>query len=241
MQLKKPVIVFDVIETIFSLDALSRSLQAEGMPSHIKDVFFAQLLRDAFATSATGAYVPFVDMARGTLNVLLSNQGVPSPESAIERILPVFGQLEAHRDVAEALALAKARGFDTLFFTNGSKRNTEALVEKNGLGEWVDHIYSIDACRQWKPKKSAYQSAVRSVGGELAACAMIAAHAWDTGGAMNAGMLAGWIRRQDSAFHPAMAQPTCMSGNLVELVDELSDRLSRVQNINPHSPSDAPD
>jgi len=221
----KPVLVFDVIETIFSLEALSRSFQSEGLPAHTKDVFFPQLLRDAFATSATGAYVPFVDMARGTLQVLLTNAGVPSPESAIERILPVFSQLEAHSDVKEALTHAKAREFDILFFTNGSKQNTEALVEKNGLSDLVDHIYSIDACRQWKPKEGAYRAAVESAGSEPRNCAMIAAHAWDTAGAMNAGMLAGWVCRQDPMFHPAMTKPTCTSGNLVELVDWLSERL----------------
>lgn len=224
----KPVLVFDVIETIFSLDGVTRALQSEALPAHAKDLFFAQLLRDAFATSATGQYVPFVDMARGTLRVLLTNLGVPSPESAADRILPVFGQLEAHPDVQEALTLARDKGFEVLFFTNGSKRNTQALVENNGLGDWVDHIFSIDTCRQWKPKESAYRAAVKSVGSEPACCAMIAAHAWDTAGAMNAGMLAGWVRRQDAVFHPAMTEPTCRSGHLVELVDELSERLRGV-------------
>ncbi|WP_336367733.1 haloacid dehalogenase type II [Marinobacter sp. C2H3] len=222
MNHNKPVLVFDVIETIFSLDALSRSFVSEGLSAHTKDVFFAQLLRDAFATSATGAYVPFVEMARGTLQVLLTNAGVSSPESATDRILPVFSQLEAHPDVKEALALAKDRGFDVLFFTNGSKHNTDALVENNGLGDWVDHIFSIDDCQEWKPKEGAYRSAVESIGREPADCAMIAAHAWDTSGAMNAGMLAGWVRRQDQTFHPAMTKPPHMSNNLVELVSALA-------------------
>ena len=229
MNPEKPVLVFDVIETIFSLDALSSAFQSLGLPEYTKDLFFAQLLRDAFAVSATGTYVPFVDMARGTLDVLLNNLGLSPTDSAIDRILPVFGQLEAHPDVREALALAKDKGITVVFFTNGSKSNTEGLITKNGLDNWVDHVVSIDAMGQWKPKKAVYQEAIQSVGGEIARSAMIAAHAWDTNGAMNAGMLAGWVRRQDSVFHPAMSAPAFESDNLVELVDKVSEQLLKTK------------
>jgi len=229
MNPEKPVLVFDVIETIFSLEGLSKAFQSLGLPEHTKDLFFAQLLRDAFAVSATGTYVPFIDMARGTLEVVLTNFGVSSTASAIERILPVFGQLDAHPDVREALTLAKDRKMDVVFFTNGSKGNTEALITRNALDELVDHVVSIDAIGQWKPKKTVYQEAVRSVGGETARSAMIAAHAWDTNGAMNAGMLAGWVRRQDSVYHPAMRRPGFNSDSLIELVDKMSEALPETQ------------
>lgn len=228
MSNQKPVLVFDVIETVFSMEALRVAFQSEGLPGHTKDLFFAQLLRDAFATSATGTYVPFIELARGTLQVLLANFGVVNRETSsdlADRILPAFGQLDSHPDVKEALALAQDKGFDVLFFTNGSERNTQALISRNGLESLVDHVVSIDAFRQWKPARTAYQSAARSVGREPGQCAMIAAHAWDTSGAQNAGMLTGWVCRQDRVFHPAMKAPACQSDNLVTLVDELSDRL----------------
>ncbi|GHD41410.1 2-haloacid dehalogenase [Marinobacter persicus] len=219
------VLVFDVIETIFSLDALSSAFHSLGLPEYTKDLFFAQLLRDAFAVSATGTYVPFANMARGTLDVLLNNLGVSPADSVIERILPVFGQLNAHPDVPKALALAKNKGMTVVFFTNGSKSNTEGLITKNGLDNWIDHVVSIDSMGQWKPVRNVYQGALQKVGGETGHSAMIAAHAWDTNGAMNAGMLAGWVRRQDSSFHPAMSAPAFVSDNLVELVDRVSDSL----------------
>lgn len=228
-RIQNPVLVFDVIETIFSLEALAQALRAEGLPEHAKDLFFAHLLRDAFATSATGTYVPFVDLARGTLQVLLANYGVVNQKAAadpiIDRILPVFGRLDAHPDVKEALTLAKDKGFQVLFFTNGSERNTQALIARNSLELLVDHVVSIDAFGQWKPAKTAYQNAVQHIGSTPEQCAMIAAHAWDTAGAQNAGMVTGWISRQDSVFHPAMKAPFCQSDNLVTLVDEVSDQL----------------
>ncbi|BES69453.1 haloacid dehalogenase type II [Marinobacter nanhaiticus D15-8W] len=222
MKPTKPVIVFDVIETIFSLDALSRSFDRLDLPAHTKDLFFAQLLRDAFATSATGAYVPFVEMAKGTLHVLLVNLGVSAPASKIEQILPVFGQLDAHSDVQDALALAKSRDLEVLFFTNGSQKNTESLIARNALENLVDHVVSIDTFSQWKPYREVYLGAIAAVGGKPERSAMIAAHAWDTQGAMNAGMGAGWVRRQDSVFHPAMTPPDYSASDLTTLVDQVS-------------------
>lgn len=226
---RKPVLVFDVIETIFSLNALTRALSAEGLPTHTKDLFFAQLLRDAFASSATGCYVPFVDMARGTLEVLLHTVGgvneTKHADTIIDRILPVFGQLDAHLDVEDALGLAKERGVDVLFFTNGSEQNTRSLIARNGLINLVDHVVSIDTFRRWKPARSAYESAISQVDGAPEQSAMIAAHAWDTSGARNAGLLTGWIQRQDALFHPAMPAPCIQSNSLVTLVDQLSGHL----------------
>lgn len=225
MSHNKPVLIFDVIETIFSLDILSRSFRSLGLPEHAKDLFFAQLLRDAFAVSATETYVSFVDMARGTLEVTLANAGISPSTSVIEEILPVFGQLETHSDVREALELAKDKGLKIVFFTNGSQGNTEGLVSKNRLDDLVNQVVSIDSMGQWKPKSEAYQGALQAVSGKPGNSAMIAAHAWDTNGAMNAGMLAGWVRRQDSVFHPTMSAPAFESDNLVDLVDKIADRL----------------
>jgi len=50
-------------------------------------------------------------------------------------------------------------------------------------------------------------------------------------------MLAGWVRRQDRTFHPAMTEPTCTSASLVELVDSLSDRLGGVNGTGPETSS----
>lgn len=119
----------------------------------------------------------------------------------------------------------KEKGVRVVFFTNGSKSNTEGLINKNALNNLINHVVSIDSMGQWKPKKAVYQEAIQSAGSEIARSAMIDAHAWDTNGAMNAGMPAGWIRRQESLFHPAMSAPDFESDSLLELVDKVSEPL----------------
>lgn len=41
---------------------LSARLQAAGLPESALRLFFAQMLRDAFALEASGIYKPFADM-----------------------------------------------------------------------------------------------------------------------------------------------------------------------------------
>jgi 2-haloacid dehalogenase len=46
-------------------------------------------------------------------------------------------------------------------------------------------------------------------------------HAWDVLGARRAGLLTGWVTRQEGLFHPAMGTPTVEGATLTEVVTRL--------------------
>lgn len=217
----EPLLIFDVIETIFSLDPLVDRFHKHGLPGYAKDLFFNQLLRDAFAVSATGDFKPFAEIAKGTLEVVMANLGVGDEPEEVADILSEFGRLPAHADVRPALAIARGSGVKVVFLSNGSQANTERLMSQNGLTEFVDAIVSIESIGTWKPSKAVYQEAVKRLEGDLESSAMIAAHAWDVHGALGAGLRAGWIRRQDLLYHPAMSSPNVQGSDLVEVVRSL--------------------
>jgi 2-haloacid dehalogenase len=66
-------------------------------------LFFAQLLRDAFARSASGVFQPFPHIDKGTLKVLLHSLGHDADETTLKDILGVFSRFPAHKDVKPAL------------------------------------------------------------------------------------------------------------------------------------------
>lgn len=70
MKHRPHVVAFDVIETTFSLESMRPRLQAAGLPGHLLETWFAQLLRDAFALDASGVYKPFRDVAAARLECL---------------------------------------------------------------------------------------------------------------------------------------------------------------------------
>ncbi|WP_237060825.1 haloacid dehalogenase type II [Microbulbifer sediminum] len=218
------VIFFDVIETLFSLSPLRDRFTELGLPGQSAPLFFAQLLRDAFALSATGQFQPFPAIARATLEVLFANQGLPMDEKHIKPILGEFSRLPAHPDVRPALERVHAsRDTRAILLTNGSRENTEGLVQRAGLAPLVDDILSIEALQVWKPMADVYRQAAAKAGTTPAQATLIAAHAWDTNGALAAGLRAVWVRRQDAAYHALMAPPLALADNLEQAVEAALD------------------
>ncbi|SDK25583.1 haloacid dehalogenase type II [Microbulbifer yueqingensis] len=212
------VVFFDVIETLFSLAPLRERFTALGLPEQAAAVFFAQLLRDAFALSAAGSFRPFPEIARATLEVVLASADAQTGKDEIDTVLEQFGKLPAHPDVRPALERARAGGLRSFLLTNGSRQNTESLVQQAGLESLVEGIISIEEFRVWKPRRELYRQAAGRAGTSPAEATLVAAHAWDTNGALEAGLQAIWVRRQDAIYHPLMREPRACVDDLQEAV-----------------------
>ncbi|WP_346837817.1 haloacid dehalogenase type II [Microbulbifer sp. SAOS-129_SWC] len=216
----KRVIFFDVIETLFSLKPMERAFDELKLPANTGKLFFAQLLRDAFALSATGVFKPFPELARATLEVVLQNAQGQAEEGQIKQILGTFAELPAHPDVQPALSRVKDDpATQAVLLTNGSQANTEALVRQAGIGELVNAIISIESLDVWKPRADVYQGAARKMNVAPEQATLIAAHAWDTHGAMRAGLQAVWVRRQDRVYHGLMDAPAAQADDLEQAVE----------------------
>lgn len=213
------IIFFDVVETVFSLAPLEERLTAFNLPAGTDRLFFAQLLRDAFALSASGVFRSFPEIAKGTLTVLLDSLGHTPSETMLNKILEAFSQLPAHEDVKPALEKLKSADCQAVLLTNGSRANTEKLVRDNGMENLVDDIVSVEDFKIWKPQAALYHQAARKHSCDPGKALLIAAHAWDVHGAIRAGFHGIWIQRQDSIYHPLMDRPDEQVTNLVDAVD----------------------
>jgi 2-haloacid dehalogenase len=108
LKMEPRIIFFDVVETVFSLAPLADKRTELKLPVGTDRLFFAQLLRDAFALSASGVFHTFPDIAKGTLTVLLHSLGREVNETMLKEILGTFSRLPAHRDVKPALEKMKS-------------------------------------------------------------------------------------------------------------------------------------
>lgn len=63
-------VVFDVVETLFALDAVGAALDPAGVGSGLLDLFFARMLRDAFALGSVDEYRPLRELAGSALAVV---------------------------------------------------------------------------------------------------------------------------------------------------------------------------
>lgn len=215
-------IAFDAVETLFSLEKLRPRLERAGLAGHQLETWFAQMLRDAFALGALDIYKPFREVAESTLEVMMTAQGIEDREARIEAILSGFTDLDAEPDVLPAMQRLTRDGVPVAVLTNGSEKVTRALIERNGLSDFVSEVISIDEVGRWKPAAEVYHHAASKLGVAPERLALVAAHGWDVQGARRAGLITGHVARGGKP-RGAVMEPADVEGEtLMQVVDRLT-------------------
>jgi 2-haloacid dehalogenase len=137
-----------VIETLFPLDPLRQRIVVAGQPGHVLELWFARLLRDAFALVATDGYRLFPEVAA---NALSSATGQALTGDAVRGIVAGFAELEPHPHVGPAMHRARESGIRVIRLINGSAQITDTLLRRAGVREHVEQVLSVDPMRRWKP------------------------------------------------------------------------------------------
>lgn len=187
-------VAFDVIGTLLSLDKARHALGSVGAPYTTLAMWFATSLRDYFALSHAGDYVPLARVLEADLKRTLKEVGVDRSVDTVEAVMASLSELEPGPGAAEAFDVLSNGGFRIVTLTNGSVLFTEAALERIGLRAQVSHILSCDEIRTGKPHPSVYEMAKNTSEGEVW---MVAGHAWDIGGAARAGLRTAFIGGED--------------------------------------------
>jgi 2-haloacid dehalogenase len=222
-------VAFDVIETLFAIEPLREKLKAVGLPGHALEVWFARVLRDAFALEVTGEYKPFGEVAGAALEALASEQKacpersrrIDGDKSKIEETIKTFAGLPAHPDVKPAFQILRDADVRIAVLTNGSAETTKRMVEKAKLGNFVERYISIDQVKHWKPAREVYLHAAKVLDVDPAELALVAGHDWDIQGANQAGLITGFVARKGKNFSAAMRNPDVAGGSLDDVVRQL--------------------
>ena len=219
--MRPAVVAFDVIETLFPIEPLRARLEDAGLPAHALEPWFSGLLRDAFALEATGVYRPFRAVAMASLQVELIKAGQEPHPERIEAVLSGFAELDPHPDVADAMQTLRDAEIRLFTLTNGSASNTGKLLDRAGIADLVERTVSIDEVEHWKPNRAVYLHCAKRAGVQPEELALVAAHGWDIHGAGRAGLITGFVARQNEPFPAVMQAPDVFGSTLTEVVDGL--------------------
>ena len=216
------VVVFDVNETLSDMTRLAARFRDVGAPELTSTVWFASLLRDAFAMTAAGGTPRFGTLASAGLRTVLT--GLPltrDVDAAVEHVLGGFTALEVHPDVPDGVRALKESGRRLATLSNGSADIADRLLTRAGLREEFEHVLSVDDAGVWKPARGSYAYAARTCGAELAQMMLVAVHPWDIDGANRAGMTTAWINRDGRPYPEYFTAPTHTIAALTELPSRL--------------------
>lgn len=200
------------------LEPLRRRIVEAGQPGQVLELWFARLLRDAFALVASGGYRPFGEIAASALSSATDHS---LSDEAGQRIVAGFAELEPHADVEPALRRARDSGAHVVTLTNGSAQTTGALLQRAGLDRYVERTLSVDDVRRWKPAPEVYRLPARTYDVAPDRVALVAAHGWDTHGAHQAGLVTGWVSRLEHRFPDIFDRPDVSGDDLGAVVDGL--------------------
>lgn len=220
--MKRPrVVVFDLIETLFSLDSIKARFREAGLQPVDVDAWILRTIADGFALALCDDYRPFADAARSALEVTFSQRGIPVIEEQMDYVADGFSILDPCADARPALQALYDTGVDTAVISIGSIDGTRALIERAGLKNLVGWYFSCDAVRRWKPDPAAYDMIVDELVIPRDEIAYVSVHGWDLHGAKRAGFTTGWSSSLLGSYPSEFAEPDITGANLTEVVMEL--------------------
>jgi 2-haloacid dehalogenase len=211
------VVLFDVFETVLRLQPLRARFTEVGRPEHELDLFFARTLRDGMAFTLAGKAPPFARVARAALR---TTTGHTLAEDELEHVLAGFGTLPPHPDVEPALRLLDEAGVPAYAFTHGSARTVREAFDRAGLTGFRG-VFSAEDISSFKPPARVYHWVCARVGATPERTALVAAHSWDTHGALHAGLLTGFVTRLEGALPDVVARPHVVADRLDEVISGL--------------------
>ncbi|KAL0940375.1 2-haloalkanoic acid dehalogenase [Colletotrichum truncatum] len=203
MSAKKHV-VFDVVGTCVSYDAIYRAIDARLgsklaeyniKPALLGFAWIEASEREYTYLSIQGRYKPFYDIFHSLFYRVLFMAGVPEPrqfatDNDATFIMDSLLELEARPGVKECYALLREAEFTVWAFTAGDAKRVGGYFEKAGIEMPAENLRSCDADGLGKPDPNAYKPLLEGFKGDEAWFA--AAHMWDAAAAKKCGFKGAW-------------------------------------------------
>jgi 2-haloacid dehalogenase len=217
------VVVFDVNETLSDMSPLASRFRDVGAPELTERVWFASLLRDAFALTAAGGNARFATLASAGLRSIFTGLSLTRDlDAAVEHVMSGFTALDVHRDVPDGVRALKESGRRLVTLSNGSAGVAHRLLTGAGIREEFEQLLSVEDAGVWKPALGSYAYAARTCGVDPVEMMLVAVHPWDIDGAARAGMETAWINRDGLPYPEYFTAPTHTITALTELPGRLA-------------------
>jgi 2-haloacid dehalogenase len=215
------ILVFDVNETLLDVSALEPHFaRAFGSGSVCREWFSTVLLYSEVATLA-GPYADFSAIAGAALDMTAASRGVVLKPEERDHIVAGMRSLPAHSDVREALRLLKDAGYRMVTLTNSAPASARQQLTHSGLIDAFERVFSVDEVHRFKPAPEPYRFVARELGVETSALRMVATHAWDIVGAMQAGCAGAFVARPGKVLYPLAPQPDIVGADLGAVAEQI--------------------
>ena len=207
---ERPVVVFDVNETLLNLDALSPTFDRIFDDPAAMRLWFANLITYSEALTLSGVYVPFTDIGGAVLRMLAATRDITISDADAAELTDRFATMPPHPEVPAALRRLRDHGFRLFTLTDNTLAISGRQLEHADVIDVFERRFSVDeTARRHKPAAEAYRSVAAALELDPGDICLIACHVWDTIGALAAGWQAGLILREGNAPLEEIGRASC--------------------------------
>ena len=222
---KRPIIVFDVNETLLDLDSINPIFERIFKDPAAMRLWFADLILYSEALTIAGVYVPFTDIGAAVLQMLAATRGITISEADGAELTNRFASMPPHHEVPAALRRLRDHGFRLFTLTDNTLQISGRQLTQGGIIDLFERRFSVDeTVHRHKPAPEAYDSVAAALNLDPGDICLIASHVWDTIGAGAAGWQAGLILREGNAPLGVGPQPDYIGKDLDAIADQLIER-----------------
>lgn len=218
------IIAFDVNETLLDLAGLDPHFERVFGTTAARREWFGQVLQTAMTTTILGHYRDFSTIAGCALTQVAERHEITLTQKDRDSIAGGMRSLPPHPDVAPALARLRDAGLRLVALTNSPPQVAQAQLGHAELNSFFEEILSVDMAQCLKPAPEVYNTAARSLLATAQDMRLVAAHAWDVAGAMNAGWAGAFVARTGQVLDPLFEPPDIIGKDMDEVATAIIDR-----------------
>jgi 2-haloacid dehalogenase len=217
----KPVIVFDVNETLLDMAPLKNNINTLLEEPQAFRIWFGMVLHYSLVENCTDHYHDFSTIAGAVLKMTADSLHKTVSAEDMKKALSAIKSLKAYPDVEKGLTLLKDNGFRLATLTNSPENALKEQLINSNLTDHFELALSIDAIEKYKPAAETYLWAAEKLGVQPQEMIMIAAHGWDLAGAANAGLATGFIAREGQSLYTLSKEPDFEASDILAMAEKL--------------------
>jgi 2-haloacid dehalogenase len=188
--------VFDAYGTLFDVGAAAGRCAGElgDKAAPLAALWRQKQLSYSWLRSLMGRHADFWQVTGDALDYAMAGLGITG-DGLRDRLMALYRELGAYDDAKPLLAALRLARRPTAILSNGSPDMLASAVAAAGLGEFVDHVISIEDVGIYKPHHRAYGLVTERLALPAAQVCFVSANGWDAAGGADFGFQSIWINR----------------------------------------------
>ena len=224
--MKPKMLLFDVYETLLSMESIKRSLNQILDSKRGYTIWFELLIQNCLLENTTSKFHGFATIADACLQMTHHLLGQPHRPGEFVPIMESMKHLPLQEDIQEGLSSIYDQDFRIAALTNSPEKIVIERMERTGLVSYFEAILSAEQIKAYKPGKNVYLWAAEKFQLTPGEIMLVSSHGWDIAGATNAGMTTAYLRSSRQLFNPLAELPTFNCDSLLHLAAELKKKYT---------------